>query len=216
MAPVRVGEDVVGVLVLVKDGPFEPGAGKTATEILRIVGTMLGQRRHMAVGESECEVGRAVLRGVGPKDITYRVFHQLRRFIDYDHGATLIERLDQGRGRVLARQVTWTSGRSDIVGKVVPFAWDDLEQAISVMSEPYQVPSLAETVGSAAEEGSPPKLSSMLGMLGPASEVIGCVEVSSRRRMFFVDKDTQILSRFVPYLTWCLKNLKDREEDADV
>ena len=102
------------------------------------------------------------------------------------------------------------------MGKLVPVAWADLKVGVSVVSEPYRVPSLAEAIRAATEAGSPPKLSSMVGVLGFGSEIVGCVEVSSRRSMFFVGKDTRILSRFAPYLTWCLINLRDRKEDQDV
>jgi hypothetical protein len=204
MAPVRAGEDVVGVVALARDGGFKRGAGKIATEILRIAGKMLGSRRHVALLETESAMAGAVLRGVAPKDVTYRIFHVLRRFIDYNHGATLLERVDDNTCRVVARQVAWTEGKSDIVGGTCPFPWQELfpESQGLVPSRDVVMTDYAFT--HVREEGSPARLSVMVGPLVHLGHLIGCVEVSSTRANFFVDKDTLILSRFLPYLCWCL------------
>jgi GAF domain-containing protein len=207
MAPVRVGPTVVGVATLMKEGPIEPGAGKVATEILGIVGVMLACRREMAVSMSESGTSRAVLRGVGPKDVAYRVFHVLRRFIDYDHGATLIGRLDQYRGRVVARQVAWTKGKSEIVGKVLSFTWGSLAKEFSMIDDRDEQSELYQAVAAASEEASPPKLSAIVVPLYDGPHLLGCLEVSSSRRDFFVDRDAQLLSRFVPHILWCLRGL---------
>jgi hypothetical protein len=207
MAPVRAGERVVGVLALSRSAGFEPGAGKVATEILRIAGRLLGSRRRVALAEAEAAIGGAVLKRVRPKDIVYRIFHALRRFIDYDHGATLLARATGGTGYITARQTAWGGGKSDIVGETVDFLWEVLPagERVFVISEPEDA--LGEVLAAIREEGSPPKRSLMMGVLAEDGVHIGCVEVSSTRVNFFMDNDTRVLSRFLPYLCWCLREL---------
>jgi hypothetical protein len=205
MAPVRAGDDVVGVVVLSSDGGFKRGAGKVATEILRTVGRLIGSRREIALLEAESAIARAILRGVAPKDVAYRIFHELRRFIDYDHGATLVERLDSDTGRVAARQVAWTKGKSDIVGMTVPFPWPDLPSEPRSLGADHTLRELARLLGSLKEGGAPHKSAILVGPLFVEGHRAGCVEVSSRRPNFFLDKDTHILTRFLPYLSWCVK-----------
>jgi hypothetical protein len=207
MAPVRVGGEVAGVVALTRDAGFERGAGKIATEILRIAGKLVGGRRHAAVLEAETGIAGAILKGVAPTDVIYRVFHVLRRFIDYDLGATLLGRVDDNTCRVVARQVAWTEGKSDIVGLTASFPWQELPREQHGFVVPADTMMLREALCPIKEEALPDRLSTMLGPLGHHEHPIGCVEVSSRRANFFVDKDTHILSRFLPYLCWCLAEL---------
>jgi hypothetical protein len=207
MAPVRVGDRVVGVVALARDAGFERGAGKISTEILRIVGKMLGSRRRLALLEAESAIAGAMVKPVAAKDVVYRIFHVLRRFVDYDHGATLLKRVDENTGHVVARQVAWAGGKSDIVGETVPFPW----QALPPDAEAFVVSDSAAMIREALlpvrEEVSPPKLSIMVGPLVDGGDHVGCIEVSSTRADFFVDKDARILSRFLPYLCRCLTEL---------
>ena len=207
MAPVRAGQRVLGVVALSRPAGFEPGAGKIATEILRIAGRLLESRRRVALVEAEAAIGGAVLKRVRPKDIVYRIFHALRRFIDYDHGATLLAQATDGTGYIAARQTAWGGGKSGIVGETVDFPWEVLpaSERAFVIAEPEAA--LVEVLAAIREEGSPPKRSMMVGALVEGGVHMGCVEVSSTRANFFVDNDTRVLSRFLPYLCWCLREL---------
>jgi hypothetical protein len=213
MAPVRAGELVTGVMALRKPGGFARGDGKTVTEILRIAGGELGLRRRLSLCTSRARIGEAILEGVGAKNVAYRVLHQLRRFIDYDHGATVVARLDEGRGaggragqgRVVARQVAWTAGKSGIVGAGAAVAWDASHEEVGILPEiagagpagPITVP----------DSGAPAKQSVLLGWLARRDRALGCVELASTRPGFFVDNDIPILRGFLPYLRWCIEEL---------
>ncbi len=207
MAPVRSGGTVIGVMALWKSDGFEPGVGKTATEILRIVAAMLESRRHHAVLTAESAIAGALMAGVEAKNVAYRILHQVRRFIDYDHGATLTAKVDDTTGRVVARQVAWTKGRSAVVGMEVPVTWGDLPVGFSGIVTSSDLTPVWETLVAIREDASPPKRSILAASLGSRGDTIGCVEVSSRRTDFFLDKDTEILGRFLPYLSWCLRQL---------
>lgn len=208
MAPIRVGDDVVGVIALSKKMGFERGAGKVLTEMLRIAGRVLGERRRTAVLEAESAIARAMIEGVKAKDIAYRTFHDLRRFVRYDHGATLVERLSHETGRVVARQVAWAKGKSDIVGADVPFAWEDLSGGSPVLVTAPAKARLWQSLSQLKEHGAPDKSSSLAGPLVLRGTCVGCVEMGSKRADFFVDRDADILSRFLPYLSWCVGNLR--------
>jgi hypothetical protein len=211
MAPVRVGKQVVGVVALLRPPGFEPGAGKVATEILRIVGGLLGSRRHVALVEAESAIAGALLRRVRPKDVVYRIFHALRRFIDYDHGATLLARAGDDKAHIAARQTAWGGGKSDIVGETVDIPWQALPAGVETFAIPGPPAPLGMALAQVREDGSPPKRSVMVGALGEGGAHAGCVEVSSTQADFFVDKDIGILTRFLPYLWWCLsKTDEDR------
>jgi hypothetical protein len=204
MAPVRVGDEVVGVLALAREGGFPPKAGKAATEILKIVGRALGARRRAEVLAAAGRLAGALARGVGPKDVAYRAFHSMRRFIDYDHGATLAARLNDETALVVARQVTWTNGKSDLVGTTFPFAWSRMAEspALHAASQAANVPWNA--LNTVREEGSPERLSSLAVALGAGRQPIGLVEVASSREGFFRESDITVLDAFAPYLAWCL------------
>jgi hypothetical protein len=209
MAPVRAGDRIIGVIALGKDDGFKPGTGKIVTEMLRIVGSQLGYRRELSESGSEVAIARAILSGVAPGNVVYRVFHLLRRFIDYDHGATLVGMLDDGRGRILARQVSWTSGKSNIVGTVFPFGWSALPAETKAFIVSGEQERLRESLGSLRESASPPRQSILAGSICAEGRTRAFVEVSSQQANFFVDKDVRTLSRFLPYLMWCLKAYTD-------
>ena len=208
MAPVRAGTCVVGVLALGRQGGFRRGAGREVTEILRCVEQWTGCRRELAVERAVCAVGQAVLGGVKPKDITYRILHQLRRFIDYDHGATVLGLVDEGTGHVLARQVAWTKGKSDLVGSTVPIGWADLPPGPDAAILSQGASSLWDTLEGVRESGSPPKQSIVMAPLTDRDERPGLIEISSTTPGFFLDKDTATLSRFFPYLAWCVRCMR--------
>jgi hypothetical protein len=211
MAPVRRASRVVGVLALRKESPFEPGAGKEATEILRVVGQWAGCRRDLALLHAECATAKAVLRDVTPKDVTYRVLHQLRRFIDYDHGATVIGLVDEGTGQVLARQVAWSKGRSDMVGQAFPVVWEDLPSPRNPAILACKSDRLWDSIGRIRESGSPEKESIMIAPLAEDGTRLGLVEVSSTSPGFFTPGDALVVSTFLPYLAWCVKHFPENK-----
>jgi hypothetical protein len=146
---------------------------------------------------------------VAPKDIVYRVLHQLRRFIAYDHGASVLGYSQEGGARVLARQVAWTGGRSDVVGNRVDIAPGDLPpgQDVSILTD--EASSAWHALDGVREEGSPPKRSIMAGRLVDRDGEIGLVEISTTVPAFFLDNDVAALSRFLPYLAWCMRRMTD-------
>lgn len=212
MAPVRVGGQVVGVLALERVGGFRKGVGREATEILKVLGYWAGCRRDLAEHLAECAVGKAILAHVRPKDITYRILHQLRRFMDYDHGSTVLCITGEVTGRVLARQVAWTKGRSDLVGRTVSVRRKDMPPGPDAVILNQATSQLWDSLDGAREDGSPPKRSIMIGCLIDEGERLGLVEVSSRRPGFFLDKDVATLTRFLPYLAWCVRCMRDNPE----
>jgi hypothetical protein len=210
MAPVRRGQEVVGVMALVKHEAFDRGAGRIATEVLKTVGGALGDRRRLAILDAEAAIARSMLAGLDPKDVTYRIFHQLRRFMDYDHSATLWQWVAEGQGRIAARQVAWTKGRSGIVGMTAPFPWDDLAGLRSPVILGEGGGSRAgervwETIRSVSEPSEPPRRSALLCLLGASDRMLGCVIVASGRSDFFLDKDVRLLSSFELHLSRCLE-----------
>jgi hypothetical protein len=148
-----------------------------------------------------------MMGGLGPKDLTYRILHQLRRFIGYDHGATLIAKADETAGRVVVRQVAWTKGKSTLVGTEVPFVWNRLPDGFPTIVTSSDPTPVWETLVAIREDASPPKRSILAASLERAGETVGCVEVSSKKSDFFLDKDTEVLRRFTAYLSWCLNHL---------
>lgn len=214
MAPVRAGNRVVGVLALGRGRGFPMGAGRKATEILKVVGEWTACRRELAVERAGCAIGKAALGHVKPKDVAYRILHQLRRFIDYDHGATVLGSVDEATGRVLARQVAWTKGRSDLVGETVSIGWKDLPPGPDAAILTQTTSSLWDTLDRLREDGSPPKKSVMIGSLTDDGETPGLLEISSSTSDFFLDNDTATLSRFLPYLAWCVRSMKNIPEST--
>ena len=204
MAPVRVGTEVVGVLALARRDGFASGAGKTATEILRIVGGLLADRRRAAVLEAEASVGRAIARGVARRDVIYRILHQLRRFLDYDHGATVVECLDHATGRVAARQVAWRQGKSDVVGRTFGLPWDEFQSQGAASVEHGSLAGVRDALSGIAEAGAPSKGSMIVIRIAVDSRVLGCLEIASQRPGFFGDRDLAIATQFLTYLSWCL------------
>lgn len=208
MAPVRQGDEVIGVMVLRRKAEFPRGAGRTATEALKIIGSVLAERRHTAAASAEAMIARAVVRDLAWKDVAYRILHQLRRFIDYDHSATLWLRMGKEEGRMVASQVAWTKGKSNAVGLKVWFPWEAIGRLswLAVLGDSGSLASgeVWELVCSCVEAGAPPKHSALMGRLSAGETLLGCVEIASGRPDFFLDKDAAVLSRFLPYLSWCL------------
>jgi hypothetical protein len=202
MAPVRTGNRVVGVLALGRDEPFERGVGKEITEMLKTLGVWTGLRRDLARRQAECVTARAAIRGVSPKDLAYRIFHQLRRFIDYNHGATMLRMTAPKTALVLARQVAWAKGRSDLVGREFALRWEDVPaggKAVILSAEA----GLFAALGRVREAGSPEKQSILMNALVDGGRVSGLVEISSASPDFFFDGDTAMVDSHTPYLAWC-------------
>jgi hypothetical protein len=215
MAPVRSGSSVIGVVALRRHGGFAEGAGKTATEVLKMVGSVLAGRRDLAVSEAEASIAAAALAGVNPKDVIYRTLHQLRRFIDYSHGATVIQRFDDSTGLAVARQVAWTKGKSSIIGMRVPVSWQDLPPGfVDSVTRSCHI-SIWMSLSQVEEPDSPPKGSMLVASLAAGGGVIGCVEIASSHTNFFLDNDSVILSRFLPYLSWCLMHIQTQPGGRD-
>ena len=214
MAPVREGDRVVGVLALRRDDPFRRGAGREMTEVLKVLGRWIGCRRDLTIRSAECAIGRAILGNVGARDVTYRILHQFRRFIDYNHGSSVLGFVGGETARVLARQVAWTDGKSDLVGETIAIDSGDIPPGPggSILTEGFA--RLWDTLEALREEGSPPKKSIMVGRLVDDEGEVGLVEVSSTTPCFFMDSDLGILSRFLPYLAWCVRRLKDVPENT--
>jgi hypothetical protein len=201
MAPVRAGDSVIGVLALEADAPIRAGAGRTATAVLSLLGEALARRREIAMLEAETSIARAALRGGRPADVIYRILHEIRRTVDYDHGASVLRREGDG-ARVVARQVAWSKGRSDIVGRRYPLAWDGLGLKVEGLTRAGG--EVWAQISEVREASSPTKRSILLGPVADGSGAIGCVELSATRADFFVDMDAAILTRFLPYIRWCL------------
>jgi hypothetical protein len=205
MAPVRAGRRVIGVLALGRGRPFERGAGKEATEMLKAVGYWTGVRQDLARQQAECATARAILQGVGSKDLSYRILHHLRRFIDYNHGATLIGVAGTATGRVLARQVAWDKGKSDLIGLEFPLTWKQVPfDGRAVILSPGEA-LLKTELSEVREPGSPAKKAILIGPLASHGTGFGLVEIASSRPGFFGESDAAILGRFMPYLAWCVK-----------
>jgi hypothetical protein len=215
MAPVRSGPEVIGVVALRKSAGFERGAGRIATEILKLVGSVLAVRQEIAVSTAESSIARAALAGVSPKDVIYRALHQLRRFIDHSHGGTVIAKHDDRTGMVAARQVAWTKGKSQIVGARLPIMWQDLPLAFVDVVSGSAHTSVWEALASVREAGSPPKRSMLVASLQAEGDIIGCIELASRQVDFFLDKDKTVLSRFLSYLSWCLTQVQSKPGGRD-
>jgi hypothetical protein len=215
MAPVRSGPEVIGVVALRKSAGFERGAGKTATEILKLVGGVLSVRREIAVSAADSSIARAALGDVSPKDVVYRALHQLRRFIDHSHGATVIAKSDNRTGTVVARQVAWTKGKSRIVGARLPIVWQGLSAGFVEVVSSSAHTSVWEALASVREDGSPPKRSMLVAPLRAGGDTIGCIELASTQADFFLDKDKAVLSRFLPYLSWCLTQIHSKPGGRD-
>lgn len=204
MAPVRAGRDVVGVLVLGGGTSFEAGVGKEATEMLKTVGSWVGLRRDLARLQAECAAGVAAMRGVAPKDVAYKILHYLRRFIDYNHGATVIGITGDREGSVLARQIAWSKGKSELVGRAFRIDWEQVPfDGGPFMMACRGAPAL-ESVCSLREDGSPAKESAIVGPLQIAGARLGIVEISSSTPDFFRQKDVATLGGFLPCLAWCV------------
>jgi hypothetical protein len=205
---------VVGVLALGRGRGFRRGTGREATEILKVVGQWMGCRRDLAVERAVGAIGKAALGHVKPKDVAYRILHQLRRFVDYDHGATVLGALDEGTGCLLARQVAWTKGRSGLVGETVSIGWEDLPPGPNASVLTQATSSLWDVLDRVREEKSPPKKSIIIGPLTDDDEMLGLIEMSSSTSGFFLDNDIATLSRFLPYLTWCVRRMRDIPEST--
>jgi hypothetical protein len=206
MAPVRAGRRVVGVLALRGRLPFEKGSGKEATEILKALGLWVGLRRDLARQHSECAVANAALKGVRAKDVAYRALHELRRLVSYNHGGTLVARVDAGRGRVVARQVAWSKGRSDLVGLVFDFPWEETRSWDGPMIlASGRAPLLLGALSGLKEAGSPAKLSILAAPLAGPDDPLGLVEVSSSVADFFTAGDRVAVAGFLPCLAWCVR-----------
>jgi GAF domain len=204
MAPVRVAKEVVGVLALERDDGLAPGAGKSATEIVKIVGGILAGRKRVAELEAEASVAQAITAGVDAKDVAYRVLHQLRRFIDYDHGATLIQRTADAAGRVIARQVAWSKGRSSIVGSSVDIPWADLPREPVIVARPQMTAELWDWLPALREAGAPEKGSGLVALIASRRGCLGLIELAASREDFFRESDIGIVEEYVPHLAWCL------------
>jgi GAF domain-containing protein len=215
MAPVRAGQDVIGVLALGRKSPFDRGVGKEATEMLKAVGRWAGLRRQLAEQKAERAIANALLWGVAPRDVTYRILHELRRLVGYNHGATVVGIVDGDKGRVLARQAAWSKGKSDLVGREIPVNWARVSTAsgpaIVTRADTIQV----EPLFRLREKHAPEKRSIMVGPLEIDETLLGLVEVSSSIGDFFVETDKGKLARLLPYLAWCVDNFYRRTGGCD-
>jgi len=208
MAPLRRGHRVIGVAALYRQDGFARGVGKLLTEALKVVGEVLGLRRRVEVSSSLDRLLRAASAGLRPKDLCYRLMHELRRFIDYDHGATLLLEED-GRARIVARQIAWQKGKSDIIGRLVALESEHLSEGTRLVTA--KTPS--KILSDVRERESPPKGASLVGCLKVRDRVIGWLEIGSRYADFFLDIDHGILETFLPIAIWCAMRWKGESDE---
>lgn len=205
MAPLRRGEVVVGVLGLVKNRGFERGVGKIATEFLKITGCLFSIAAESRAQWMGFRLNQAICNGVNPKDVIYRIMHDLRKLIDYDHGATLVLRESPFSGRVVARQVGWKKGKSEIVGKVIDIDWSDCFRGVRLIAQDDRHIGFVRHL---SEESAPLKKQSIIGFIWDVDEPIGLLEIGSSRFDFFVDNDLKIVERFLPIVNLCVKAMQ--------
>ncbi len=211
MAPLRRGRQVIGVTALAGYDGFPRGVGKAATEALSFLGRMLGLKWEERVALAFFRSVEAMMRGRSAKDICYLVMHELRRFIDYDHGSSLIVRENSHTGRIVTRQVAWQSGKSDIVGKAIEIDWEDLGTGRIACFEDCR----GQLFEDAREKSSPPVRSCLLAPLlrwiHGKPHAIGLFSIASKQANFFLDNDRKVLEKFIPVLTLCALKLKGEE-----
>jgi len=193
------------VLALWRGDGFEKGVGKIATEFLRIFGCLLGSAFQSRISNMCLRLNQALSSSVSPKDIIYRAMHDLRRLIDYDHGATLLLRSGANSGYVFARQVAWKKGKSNIVGKTIDIDWEAFasRSVRLVRDDPIMV--LLKDLG---EDDAPARKSSIVAFIFDGCQPIGLFEIGSSRFDFFVDNDLMIVERFFPIVDACAKSIK--------
>jgi hypothetical protein len=129
----------------------------------------------------------------------------LRRFIDYDHGATLVAKIDDSTGRVMARQSAWAGGKSDLVGKTLAFPWAEIPETGRLVLGGETDLGPCNALVSVRESGSPWKRSIMLAALSLRGGPAGLVELASTRDSFFRGSDRAALEAYLPCLTLCVK-----------
>ncbi len=213
MAPLRRGNRVIGVVTLYRHRRFPSGVGKLVTEALKILGGLIGIRYENKVFASAQRLLDLELEGKDPKDVCYRIMHDLRRFIDYDHGASLILREGAETGRVVARQLAWQKRKSNIIGRPIRVDWKLGEQErIHTLGSQDADNDLVRVV---REDDSPAKRSCLVGYLVAyrwnTPETIGCIELGSKQQNFFLDSDRAILEQFLSVTALCAVRLRKGE-----
>lgn len=205
MAPLRRGRMVAGVVALARKRGFQKGVGRIATEFLKITGCFLGMAEESRIQKMCFRLNQAISSGVNPKDVIYRIMHDLRKLIDYDHGATLLLRKDSFSGVVVARQVGWKKGKSEIVGRMIKIDWSDWFREVRVIDEDQR---LIESVTDLCEKDGPLKKQSIVGFILDDDEPMGLFEIGSSQSDFFVDKDLRIVERFLPIVQICVRTMQ--------
>jgi hypothetical protein len=206
MAPLRVGRQVSGVLALSRESGFPPGAGKELSRMLRVMGTVLGARRGRAVASAETAVARAMAKGLNHRDLLYRILHSLRRFIDYNHGATVLRQGPPGGSVIIARQVAWSAMKSDLVGSAVDLGPIRSGPRVRILNSLREAGEAGRVLISLSEKGAPPPASCVVAGLFP-----GFLVIASDREGFFAGEDVEIIGDFAPYVTRCIYELSERE-----
>ena len=233
MAPVRAGREIIGVLALEKEGGFAPGAGKIVTEMLKISGIVMGERRRRRALEIAWGAGEALARGLRKKDVIYRILHGARRLIDYDHSATVFARVAGSAAEIVAQQVAWAAGKGFLVGKRIGLDWCDLPADISPVGRGYERNECAqpdtgrlwESIRTVKEDAAPDKQSALLvpltglrrgalgGPLTGSRGNVGLLEIASGRPAFFRSSDLEAARILAPYLVTCL-NMPELHDPA--
>jgi hypothetical protein len=90
------------------------------------------------------------------------------------------------------------------VGTTLPITWDKLAAGFLGPDKDSGDAAVRESLTAVREMDSPVKRSVLAEAVESESGIIGCIELGSTQTNFFLDKDKEILSRFLPYLSWCL------------
>jgi GAF domain-containing protein len=120
LAPIRLGRRPIGVLAINRETPpFRGGSGRFLARLARALSDELLRREEDHLHAAFEREARKTLEGARPKDLLYRLLHDLRARLRYDHGARVL-RLGRTRLTVVAEQVAHRAGVGRSIGRSVP------------------------------------------------------------------------------------------------
>jgi signal transduction histidine kinase len=212
LSPLRVHDRRVGIVGTARRGrDFDRAAVRAFGHLTSILETELTRREEEHLNRVLDRIKEKVVSELRPKDLAYQILDGLFELLHYDHSAALLT-YEEGPGvfRVGAEKIAWTKSKSSMIGREIRMG-AELIKAFRKRQEPLVLSAadrgLQELLDYHRDAGGPRTESILVAPLFVEGEFLGLLKIAGTERGAFVDKDREVVDRFLPAAAVSLRNV---------
>jgi signal transduction histidine kinase len=216
LAPLRVHGRRVGLVGAARRGrELERGEARALARLTTMLEAELTRREEEHLDRVLDRIKEKVVSELRPKDLAYQILDGLFELLHYDHSAALLTH-EEGPGtfRVAAEKIAWTKTKSSWIGYEIPVS-PELRKRFRKHRDPVILTTSDSTLHPLLDyhkgTDAPPSEAMLVAPLFFDNELLGLLKIADTDRGAFVDKDREVVERFLPAAAVSLRNAQVRD-----